>query len=423
MPTIVVKWDFEDGTSQGWSLGPYTSLDSSGALQGTYSLKYSRTFNSGSNYADLIASISNIDLSTVSKPILVVLVKDASSSTSAYGGGAANYPQRLRVVVSDGSTTYIDISIQIAYYTSGYYRVAIVNLVAVAGKSGLTIQLYENGTVATGITTIVHYYDNIMILDGADYEYNTGVVASDGEDKTITISVPSADGDLSTVTVSKVVVSLMTPDWDYKNIAVTATHNQGSLAIDSGYTSTSPGNTHTNYQAPSTAPIAFQSISIRVYQWNIGTYAGWLEKVAVAFLDASWNILRLYVFNIYLTANGVSPRFINAVSTVSYGTLVSGNRTINVKIYGNNFDVALRVRYIYGDRTVVVSGSVKLEVFSSDLTTKYGEVSIDITLANDQTTSYITGLPTNTNLVIRMSWTIQANARIILLAYPLFRVY
>jgi len=419
MPNVVLKWDFEDGTTQGWSLGSYTSLDSSSALQGTYSLKYSKYVSGSGNYTDLVASISNIDLSTVSKPILVVMFRDNT------GVGAANRPQRIRVVVKDSTTTYVDLSVQTACLIYNYYRVAVFDLSPAAGKSGLTIQIYENsyyaftGSVTSG--TIAHYYDNIMILDGADYEYNTGVIASDGDDKTITLSIPSADGDLSTITASKVAVSLMTPDWDYMNISATATHNQGSLGIDSSQSS--GGNYHANYASYSTAPTAFQSVSIRVWGWSVGAYAGWLEKVGVAILDASWNLLRLYVFNIYFTANGVSPKFVNAVTTATYGTLVSGNKSFNVRIYGNAFDVALRVKYICGDRTVVTSGTVTLEVFSSDLSTRYGGTSVDITTANDQVTSYITGLPTNTNLVIRVSWTIQANARIVLLAYPLLRVY
>jgi len=429
MPTIVVKWDFEDGTPQGWALGSYTSLDNTGALQGTYSLKFARSVSAGSSatsYTDTIASISNIDLSTVSKPILLLATRiDASMSGYSQGGYIIF---GIRVTVKDSTTTYVDTVEQLYYHAtslniSNVVRIPIFDLSATSRKSNLQIVIATSITIYNCAFNISIYLDNIVILDGGDYEYNTGIVASDGEDKTITVSIPSTDGDLSTVTVARVGISLMTPDWNYKNIAFTATHNQGSLAIDSSYASTSPGNTHTNYQAPSTAPTVFQSISIRVYQWNIGAYAGWLEKVAVAFLDASWNLVRLYVFNIYFTANGVSPRFINAVTTTTYGTLVSGNRTFSVRIYGNAFDVALRVRYIYGDRTVVVSGIVKLEIFSSDLVTKYGEVSIDITLANDQTTAYITGLPTNTDLVIRMSWTIQANSRIVLLAYPLFRVY
>jgi len=422
MPNVVVKWDFEDGTLQGWMIGsPSVSFDSSGALQGTYSLKFSRGFNYAGNYTDLIASTSNVDLSSVSKPILVVLMRDSSEN------GRNNYPSKLRVVVRDSTNTYVDVSIQTAYNTTNFYRVLVVDLSNAAGKSGLTIELYENSYNGwydpNNARAAIHYYDNIMILDGADYEYNTGIVASDSEDKTITVSVPSADGDISQISAQKVGMSLMTPDWNYKTVVVTAIHNQGSLSIDSSYESKAPGNTHANYQTPSTAPASFQSISIRATGWSIGAYAGWLEKVAVAFLDNSWNLLRLYVFNIYFTANGVSPRFINAISTVSYGTLTSSSRTFNVKIYGNAFDVALRVKYIYGDRSSVVSGTVKLEVFSSDLATKYGEVTIDITLANDQTTSYITGLPTSTDLVVRMTWTMQANARIVLLAYPLIRVY
>ena len=97
MPNIVYLWDFEDGTTQGWVLGPYTTLDSTAQIQGTYSLRYSITTGYGT-YENLVASISNVALTTVSKPIILLVVRDASS------GYRPNYPYRLRVVVKEGTT-------------------------------------------------------------------------------------------------------------------------------------------------------------------------------------------------------------------------------------------------------------------------------------------------------------------------------
>jgi len=415
MPNIVLRWDFEDGTTQGWVLGPYTSLDNTSKIQGTYSLKYSKFLSGSVSYTDLIASISNIDLSAVSKPILVVLVRDAT------GYGDANYPHRLRVVVKDASTTYIDVSVQLAFYSYNYYRVAVIDISPVAGKSGLTIELYENSYYKAIIyfgVTIIHYYDNIMILDGADYEYTTGIVLFDNEDKTVSASIPS--NAQSVAGSSRIGIVLLTPDWDQVQTSVTVATDQGNVAIDSS----SSNITHSNYLAPSTTPTTFSSISIRVWSLNkSGAYTAWIENVAVVFLDVNWNLLKLYIFTIYFTLNPSPQRYTNTIITTAYGTLVSGSKSIPIKLNGTAFDIAFRARYLYGDPSIVTTGSIKMEIFSSDLSTKYGELSIDITLGADQRTSYITGLPTNTGLVLRFTWTVQASARIIILVYPIVRVY
>jgi len=196
-----------------------------------------------------------------------------------------------------------------------------------------------------------------------------------------------------------------------------AVTNQGSAKIDSSQSSAK----HVNYTVPSTVPTAFQKLTLGV-RISIGAYDGWLEKIAVVFLDSSWNYKRIYLFIVYYTANGVSPRFASSVNTTTYGSTVSGSKDISVKIHGNSLQVALKVKYLAGDPSVVSVGSVKLTVYSSDKSTNYGSVEIDLTVGPEQTSAYITGLPTDTNLIFTIEWSITANARVVLLIYPLVKV-
>jgi len=62
-------------------------------------------------------------------------------------------------------------------------------------------------------------------------------------------------------------------------------------------------------------------------------------------------------------------------------------------------------------------------VYSPDFATKYGEVSIDLTAADEQTTAYITGLPKDTALKFKVSWGITASSRVVVLIYPLIKVH
>jgi len=408
MPNVVYLWDFEDGTTQGWALGPYTTLDSTAQIQGTYSLKYAK-FTSTGTYTYLIGSISGVSLTNVSKPILLLIVKDNS------GHYWVNSPSNVRVVVKEGDTTIADKTITVLCDTTGIIRVVAVALPEASGKI-VTIELYDNYT--SGVTTtITRYYDMIAIIDGADYEYNTGLVAFYNEDKTIDVTVPSPDNDVSTIGTDRFAIDLATPDWYTSTMEATAITNTASLRITTGDTNTR----HSNYTKPSTAPSLFTTLRLRVYTSLTG-YAGFAEKIAVVFLGSDWSYKRVYVFNVYYTINGFSDRFASSVSTTTYGSSVTGSRTVTAKVHGNNFDVALRVRYLVGSPSVVTSGFVKLEVYSGDMSTKYGELTVDITLGGDQTTAYIT-LPTDTDLRFIISYSITASARVVLLVVPLVRVY
>jgi len=410
MPNIVQLWDFEDGTTQGWSLGSYTSLDANSKVQGTYSIKYQGPSNHAEEVNRVVMSISGIDLSSVSKPVLIFIIKDESQ------GDYPNNPAEVGVVVKDNAgNTLLDVTVYLVNASKGWVRVVVVDLSTVAGQSNLTIEIRERGHTYNPNTRI-HYYDQIAILDGADYEYDTGVVVSDDEDKTVDVEVPSTDQDVSSLNATKLALALATPDWNYSLIETTVETDQGTLTIGSGSAK------NVNYLEPTNPFATFSKLTVHM-RVSIGSYAGWTEKVAVVFLDTSWSYKRIYLFNIYFTANGVSPRFISAVSTTTYGSTASGYRDINAKIHGNSFDIALKVKIIYGDKSVINSGSVKLEVYSSDLSTKYGEVTIDLTVANEQVSSYVTGMPCDVDLVLRVSWSINANARVVVLAYPLVKIY
>jgi len=411
MPNIVYLWNFEDGTTQGWALGPYSSLDGTGKIQGTYSIKYRRSLPAGSvTLDDLWAYISGVSLINVSKPLLVFVIRDTSSDTYV------NNPYDIGVVVKDGTgNVLLNSTTRIAKLATGFFRVVMVDLSPVANQSDLTIELKRRG-LSNIQGTAEHYVDMIAILDGADYEYNTGVVAFGYEDKIIDIAVP--DPDISGLNIDRFALCLATPDWKYTHMEATAITNTASLKITT-YDATTM---HVNYAVPSTPPVAFQGLRFRVFT-SITAYDGFIEKIGVVFLDSSWSYKRVYLFNAYITLNGFSDRFACAVSTTTYGSGVSGSRAITGKVYGNNFDVALKVKYLVGDPSVVVSGFVKLEIYSSDMSIKYGEVTIDITLGSEQTSTYITGLPTGVDLRLIVSYSITANARVVLLIVPLVKVY
>ena len=293
-----------------------------------------------------------------------------------------------------------------------------LDLSSVAGKSGLIIELYENSyNDASTSYTARHYYDMIAIIDGADYEYNTGVVINDNEDKTLEVDVPTADGDLSGIATDRFGVCLVTPDWQYSTMSAEAVTDQGSAEIDSSKTDIK----NINYKGLPTSPDAFQKL-VLFARVSIGAYDGWSEKIAVVFLDSLWNYKRIYLFNVYYTANGISPRFASSVNTTTYGSTVSGSKDINVRIHGTSLQVALKVKYLVGDPSIVPVGSVKLTVYNSDKTTNYGNVEIDLTVGSEQTSTYITGLPTDTDLIFTIEWSITANARVVLLIYPLVKV-
>ena len=411
MPNIVYLWDFETGDTQGWTLGSRTTLDSSSKLQGTYSLKYYLK-GAYTNLDDLVASISGIDLSTVTKPLLLLIIKDESTALEQ------NNPYRLGIVVKDGSgTILLDITIQIVGFLMNFTRIVVLDLSVVAGLSNLTLELRERGNLYYQYEKRIHYYDMIAIIDGADYEYNTGMIINDNEEKTIEVDVPSTDGDLSGIGADRFGICLTTPDWKHTQLKATAVTDQGSSGIDSGVGDIK----HTNYVAPSIAPATFQKLTLYA-RVSIGAYDGWDEKVAVLFLDSAWNYKRVYLFNIHYTANGVSPRFVSSVNTTTYGSTVSGSKDINVKIHGNKLDVALKVKYLVGDPSIVSTGTVKLTVYSSDKTTNYGSVEINLTVGFEQISTYITGLPTDVDLVFTIEWSITANARVVLLIYPLVKV-
>jgi len=408
MPNIVQLWDFEDGTTQGWSLGQYSSLDSNSKVQGKYSIKYSR--GGFSSVDDLVISISGIDLSTTSKPMIVMVVKDES-------GHGANDPGDIGIVVKDSSgNKLLDETVRVSYITQNFFRIVVVDLSKVAGKSNLTIEIRERGFIGYyEAYTRTQYFDMIAIIDGADYEYSTGLVVNDNEDKTIDINVP--DSNLSTLSVDRLGICLTTPDWDYNVLKFTAVTDQVTIDIDS-----SNGNIkNANYSNPSNTINSFSKIQLYA-RLSVGNYVGFTEKVAVVFLDSSWKYKRVYLFTINYTVNGISPTYVSVVETTTYGSNVSGSRDIKAKIHGTSLSLALKARFLVGDHTMVSSGSITMTVYSSDKSTNYGSVSIDLTQGDEQTTKYIDNIPTDKDIIITISYNISANARVVIIAYPIAKV-
>lgn len=417
MPNIVYLWDFETGDTQGWSLGSNTVLDGGSQIQGTYSLGFTPPETKSITYTT-IASISDVDLTNVSKPILIFMVKLVFTRST--------YPPYWKngsiIVRINGS---IDIRTRLlvgdAFSKSGTNT--ITTLVAVdlsqwAGQT-ITIELIEYHENAIWDSAKI-YVDNIALLDGADFEYNTGIVAFDNEDKSIELTVP--DSDLSTLAdIDRYAIALATPDWKYSTMEAIAYTDRDSLSI----TTSGKYNKNVNYTTIGVAGEYYQSFSklkLRVFVNLSGAYDGFSEKFVVVFLNASLQYRRVYMFNVYYTFNGFAQRFASAVVTTTYGSTASGSRTITGKVYGNKFGMALKVKYLVGDPSVVTSGSIRLEIYSSDMGTKYGEVSVDLTVASEQISTFVENLPCDTDLTFVISWSITANARIVLLIIPLVKV-
>ena len=414
MPNIVYLWDFETGDAQGWTLGSYTTIDNTGFLQGTYCLLFNKSMGNGEE--QLVASISGIDLSTLTKPLLIFIVRTYNKARET----SEVISNQIIVRVKDSiGNVLISHPFWIAdgnLWSLDLIDVVAVDLKSVAGQSNLTIEIWIRCNNYTH-PNYVFAFDMIAIIDGVDYEYNTGIVTFDNEERLVEIAVP--DSDLSGLNVDRFALSLVTVDWNYTRMYAQAVTDQASIKIDTQHNRYR--DYHGDYVKPSVAPTLFDKMILYI-RVNIGSYVGWEEKFIVVFFDPAWNYKRIYLFNVYYTANGISPRFISAVNTTTYGSTVSGSKDINVKIHGSKFSVALKVKYLVGDPSIVSVGSVKLTVYSSDKSTNYGSVTIDLTVASEQTSSYIDNLPTDTDLIFTIEWSITASARVVLLVVPLVKV-
>jgi hypothetical protein len=428
MPTILYKWDFETGDTQGWTLESYVTLDSTGRLQGTYSL-YTDSYRTGtinSGSSKRLAYIQNIDLSTATKPLLILLAKHyIGTSVGPYCAG-------ITLVVKDSSgNILLQLSEKTVHYPAGatgltITKVLVFDLSSVAGESYLTLELYwtaMDGNIYsyTGNWLVV---DNIHIVDSGDKEYQIALMGLNGADRTLTYTIPDADKALPSG-VAVYAVNLANPPHPLSEssdiFTYTATCDQGSASI----TSTDASNKHASpVTAPSTPPAYFNTLSARIYPTTAGTTWYSYDKTVVAtFWDASWGLKAVYVFRVAITINPYSPAYASALINTTYGSAWSGQRDFTVKIHARSLSARIYVRFLVGDNTVVQSGTAKLEVYSSDYGTKYGESSVDLTTGTTLRGSIISDIPVDTTLVFRISWSITANARVVLEVRPELIVY
>jgi hypothetical protein len=422
MPTVLYKWDFETGDTQGWVLEGYVSLDGTSALQGTYSLYTdgSRTGAFSAWTSKRVAYIQNIDLSTANRPLLVFLVRVATSGFSNHSG--------IRVVVKDSAgNILLDRVLVIMRGTSYNVTKAVsVDLSPVAGMAGLTIEIYwyAYGGVIADDSSCKLYIDNIHIIDGGDKEYNIALLALNNTDRTLTFSIPDADRALPSG-VARFAIGLATPPHplseDTDIFTYTVACDQGSASI----TSTDSIHRHASLiAAPSIAPAYVNELRVRVYPKTAGSaWYGFDERVAVVFWDTAWNLVYVIVFNVAITINPYSPVYQTAMINIQYGGVWTGYRDFDVKVRAKSLAIRCYARFVYGDYTVVQTATVKLEVYSSDFSVKYGESVADLTTGNEVRGSVITGLPVGTSLKLRISWTITASARVVIEVRPEFIVY
>jgi len=418
MPLTLYYWNFETGDTQGWVLGPYSSLDNTSKIQGVYSIKYTRSITGGGEFTVEIMSISGIDLSSAVRPMMIFVIKDESST--AY----VNYPCDIIIEVYRGGSLILSRRARIIYYVNNFNKIVVADLSG-ANQSDLTIIIKQyNKLGASTAVTIVTYYDNIYIVDGGDREYNIALMSFNNQDRTIDYDVPEGDRSLPSGT-TRFAISLGTSphplDEATDIFTYTAVTNQGSVSI----TSTDTSHRHTStVLTPTTPPATFNKLSTRIYLRTAGTgWYGFDETIAVVFLDTSWNLVYVYVFRVAITINPYTPGFQAISVNVTYGTLWSDNREFTAKIHARSFSLRCYVRFIVGSYDKVQSGTVKIEVFSEDYSTKYGESEVNLTTGNEIRGAWITNIPVDTTLKLKISWSIIASARITIEVRPEFAVY
>lgn len=368
-------------------------------------------------------SISGIDLSTASKPLLIMNVYD---NTTDSAGDTWRAIEVVKINIKDsGGNLLLSYSARISYYTAGGYKVFAFDLSSVVGRSGLTIEIRQNDSGDYYRLHVIRtYYDNIHIIDGGDKDYQIALLGLNNIDRTLTYAIPDADKALPSG-VTRYAISLATPPHPLTEgtdiFAYTASCDQGSATISS----TNLPNSHASpITSPVTAPAYFYTLSARIYPKTAGTtWYSYDRTVAVTFWDASWNLKVVYVFRVAITINPYSPAYASALINTTYGSTWSGQRDFSVKVYAHSFSVRIYVRFLVGDNTVVQSGTAKLEVYSSDYGTKYGESSVDLTTGTTLRGTVISDLPTNTALVFRISWSVTASARVVLEVRPEFITY
>jgi hypothetical protein len=422
MPTVLYKWDFETGDTQGWMLEGYVSLDSTSALQGTYSLYTDGSRVGGISAGSLkrIAYIQNIDLSTANRPFLVFLVRATASEYSNNSG--------IKVVVKDSAGNILLDRVLVIRRVSYYdvTKAVSVDLSPVAGMTGLTIEIYwyaYGGSIASSSTCKL-YIDNIHIIDGGDREYDIAVLALNNTDRTITFSIPEADRPLPSG-VARFAIALATPPHplaeDTDLFTYTVVCDQGSASI----TSTDTHDRHISSTAtPSSPPSYVNELRVRAYPKTAGsTWYSFDERVVVTFWSTGWDLVYVIVFNVAITINPYSPVYQTAMINIQYGGVWSGYRDFDVKVHARSLGIRCYARFVYGDYTVVQTATVRLEVYSEDYSTKYGESVADLTTGSEARGSAITGLPVDTTLKLRISWTITASARVVIEVRPEFIVY
>jgi hypothetical protein len=422
MPTVLYKWDFETGDTQGWVLGSYSSLDSTSKLQGTYCLKYDK--QAGGTHDDIVAYIEGIDLSTANRPMMVFIVRvDLVQRNIAKVSVGVEVLQAGSVLQS----TYMQLLYPYVSTVGEVTRRFIAVKLNVAGKSDLTIRIrirWEGTEYYSDISRINVFIDQIHIIDGGDREYDIAVLALNNIDRTITYSIPEAERALPSG-VARFSVILATPPHPLSEgsdiFTYTAVTDQGTASI----TSTDSSYKHTSsIVTPSTAPSYINELRIRVYPKTAGTeYYAYDETVVVTFWSIAWDLLAVYVFHVAITINPYSPVYQTAMINIQYGGVWSGYRDFDVKVHARSLGIRCYARFVYGDYTVVQTATVRLEVYSEDYSTKYGESVADLTTGSEARGSTITGLPVDTTLKLRISWTITASARVVIEVRPEFIVY
>lgn len=359
MPNIIYLWDFEDGTTQGWTLGPHTALHSTTRMQGTRSLRLSGSFGTATL---LIASISNVSLSGITRPILVF---PAYIYMRTLAGGT--YGISIIITVTDGSTSVTFTHVirrersffdPITFFDD--FRIIACDLRAFADR---TVSIHIYAYIRGGTSNVEVEIDMISIMDNGDYQFNVNIRVFNGEDTgfvPITIGLPI---NLSTQ-VHRIGISLANPPhpltettdiFEYRVVTDTAT-----LTI----TSTSETAPHLNYTAPSTPASTVTSIQYRAFpQTATSRYLRFSRTVVITFMNGRFaSYVLVIVLVVSINVNYVDKLHTSRSFKVQPSQAVTFSDTFTMALAFSTLRYRLEITIYRGSYTSLISKTITLTV-------------------------------------------------------------
>lgn len=385
MPQIYYLWDFEDGTTQGWEiLDPNTSLDSSGKLQGTYSIRMTRTLGSNVYGSWNLMRIRNIDISNTSRPLLTFVVRIESGTA-----GCGVNPGDITVTLYDSSMNQIgSVTFRISndrYITSVTKCVTLSLEPYKTSLNAIMLSIYIRSAPCGYSSTHNVYIDMITIME-VDVNYNTSIVIQNGETREVIRTL-----NVSFTNSQYVFIGLISPPWfipeeDISNQIIIEPRFQRAdgqlvtLAIDS---------VNTNYKHLNGADIpqtvnAINGIRLYLKVTTISTnYAKYSEHVAVILMSSNYTYNYVILFRIHYTINPHTPITQSSSAMIVPGQSITRSFEMVSELRFNSGGIRFRVVNVTGNYTSVLGGLINISVYNYYTNELVGSVSVDPKAGND----------------------------------------